>query len=133
DEDTLIGPLYQEPYGRHRLQLEERAARHFPRVLCVRLPALFGHGLKKNAVYDLLHDHDTDKISADGVFQFYNLRRLWRDVQAALAAGLSLVNFATEPVSMREVARAAFDIEFTNDPGGQPVHYDVRTKHAALF
>ena len=104
-------------YGRHRLLLERLAADHFPRVLSVRLPGLFGPGLKKNAVYDLLHDNETHKIPADGVYQFYNLDRLWRDVQAALAAGLSVVNFATEPVSVREVAREAFGLEFDNDPG----------------
>lgn len=133
DEDTPILPAEQHAYGRHRLELERRAAAHFPRVLSVRLPGLFGPGLKKNAVYDLLHDNETHKIPGAGVFQFYNLARLWRDIQAALAADLSLVNFGTEPVSVREVAHAAFGIEFTNDPGGTPPRYDVRTKHAAVF
>lgn len=133
DEDTLIFPMYQQPYGRHRLELEQRAAAHFPRVLSVRLPGLYGPGLKKNAVYDLLHDNETHKVPAAGVFQFYNLNRLWRDINAALAAGLSVVNFATEPVSVRDVAREAFGIDFTNQPPGLPPRYDVRTKHAAVF
>jgi len=133
DEDSPIDPTCQQPYGRHRLMLEQLAAAHFPRVLVVRLPGLYGPGLKKNAVYDLLHDNQTEKIPADGVFQFYHLSRLWRDIEAALAADLSLVNLATEPVSMREVAREAFGIEFDNDPGGVPPRYDVRTRHAAAF
>jgi nucleoside-diphosphate-sugar epimerase len=132
-EATPIDPAAQTPYGRHRLLLEQLAAGHFPRVLSVRLPGLYGPGLKKNAVYDLLHDHDVYKIPSDAVYQFYNLNRLWRDVQTALAAGLSLVNLATEPVSIREVAREAFGIEFANDPGGTPPRYDVRTSHAAVF
>ena len=133
DEDAPIDPAAQQPYGQHRLMLEQFAADHFLRTLVVRLPGLFGPGLKKNAIYDLLHNNDVHKIHANGVFQFYNLARLWADVRKALDAGLSLVNLATEPVSIREVAREAFGVEFANDPGTRPARYDVRTKHAELF
>ncbi|MBY0514562.1 MAG: hypothetical protein K2P78_11700 [Gemmataceae bacterium] len=133
DEDTPIDAAAQQPYGRHRLLLERLAAGHFPRVLSARLPGLFGPGLRKNAVYDLLHANETHKVHAAGVFQFYNLCRLWADVRTALDAGLSVVNLATEPVSIREVAREAFGVEFANDPGTRPARYDVRTRHAALF
>ena len=133
DEGTRIDPNDQQPYGRNRQLLEERAGNHFPRVLAVRLPGLYGPGLKKNAVYDLLHDNETHKIPAEGSFQFYNLARIGKDIDTALAAELSLVNFATEPVTVREVARHAFGIEFANDLGRLPPRYDVRTKHAAIF
>jgi nucleoside-diphosphate-sugar epimerase len=133
DEDAVIELTAQQPYGRHRLMLERLAATHFPRVLAVRLPGLFGPGLKKNAVYDLLHGNEVHKVHANGVFQFYNLDRLWADVRAALAAGLAVVNFATEPVSVRETAREAFGIDFANDPGTKPARYDVRSRHAALY
>lgn len=133
DEDTIVEPTYATPYGRHRRALECRAAAHFPRVLTVRLPALYGPGLKKNAVYDLLHDNDTHKIPAAAEYQYYNLNRLWRDVRTALAAGLECVNLTTAPVSVRDVARAAFGVAFDNDPGTRPAAFDVRTKHAALF
>lgn len=133
DEGTLIDQLYQTAYGRHRLELERRAADHFPRVLSVRLPALYGPGLKKNALYDLLHHNQVEKVHAGAAYQFYPLGRLWRDITTALRAGLGVVNLATEPVTMREVARAAFGEEFHNDPGTPPAWYDVRTKHAAVF
>jgi hypothetical protein len=44
-----------------------------------------------------------------------------------------VVNFGTEPVSVREVARGAFDLDFANDPGTPPAQFDMRTRHAALF
>jgi nucleoside-diphosphate-sugar epimerase len=133
DEGASIDGAAQQPYGRHRLMLEQMAASHFDRVLVVRLPGLFGRGLKKNAVYDLLHDNELGKLHAGGIFQFYGLDRLWNDVRIAAQAGVELVNFATEPVSIREIARQAFGIDFDNDTGVPPSRYDMRTKHAELF
>jgi len=133
DEGSMIEPNFSTPYGEHRWVLEQRARRHFPRSLSVRLPGLYGPGLKKNAVYDLLHDNRADKLHAGATYQFYHLGRLGRDIETALAAGLRLVNLATAPVSVRDVARAAFGRDFTNDPGTHPACFDVRTKHAELF
>lgn len=42
-------------YGRHRRELEERMLGHFSRCHVLRLPALFGPGLKKNFIFDLIH------------------------------------------------------------------------------
>jgi nucleoside-diphosphate-sugar epimerase len=133
DEDSLIEPNFSTAYGQHRWELERRVRGHFPRAAAVRLPGLYGPGLKKNAVYDLLHDNQVDKLHAGSSYQFYNLARVWRDVETALASGLRVVNLATEPVTVREVARAAFGRDFAHDPGTRPARYDVRTKHAALF
>lgn len=133
DEGTFIEPNFSTPYGENRWELEQRARRHFPRSLSVRLPALYGPGLKKNAVYDLLHDNRLEHVHAGATYQYYNLARLGRDIETALAAGLRLVNLATAPVTVRDVARAAFGRDFTNDPGTRPACYDVRTRHAALF
>lgn len=42
-------------YGRHRRMLEAFVERHFAQSLIVRLPALFGQGLVKNFIFDLLN------------------------------------------------------------------------------
>lgn len=42
-------------YGRHRRALEAFAESHFAHSLIVRLPALFGPGLRKNFLHDLLN------------------------------------------------------------------------------
>lgn len=44
-----------DTYGRHRLQLEQWVRKQYPDALIVRLPAIYGSGLKKNFVYDLIH------------------------------------------------------------------------------
>lgn len=133
DERTAIDPALQQPYGRHRLMLEQFAVRHFPAVTILRLPALFGPGLKKNAIYDLIHNNQVEKIHSEGRFQFYPLIRLHSDLQRALHDGFPLVNLATEPVTMREIARTAFGRDFRNDPGTPPPSYDTRTIHAERF
>jgi nucleoside-diphosphate-sugar epimerase len=130
DEDCP--PSGATPYGRHRLELEQFVRDRFP-ALVVRLPALFGPGLKKNAIYDLMNDNLIHKIDSRSVFQFYNVRRLWRDIRLASGARLSLIHLAPEPVSMADVARRAFGREWVNHLPGRPPNYDLRTKHAALF
>ena len=133
DETTPIDVTHHHAYGKHRRMLEEAIAAQFSQVLVVRLPALFGPGLKKNAVYDLMHDNEVHKIPSGGEFQFYSLERLWSDLQTAMNGGLTLVNFATAPTSMADIARHVFEREFDNDLGAPPPRDDVRTVHAATF
>lgn len=55
DEDSTQ-PEKTTPYGANRAWLEERVQTTWgANALVLRLPALFGPGLKKNALYDLLH------------------------------------------------------------------------------
>lgn len=133
DEATPIDPDRQQPYGKHRLWLERRLAELFPAVTVIRLPGLFGSGLKKNPIFDLLNDHETHKIQSRGVQQYYPLARLQRDIAAAVASGRPLLNFATEPVSVAEVALEGLGLRFDNDPGTPAVRYDMRTLHADVF
>jgi nucleoside-diphosphate-sugar epimerase len=133
-EDTPIEINDASPaYGKHRYMLEREAYELFSDVLVVRLPGMFGPGLRKNAIYDLLNNHETNKIHSEGSFQFYNVQRLWGDLEIARSMELRLVNFATEPVTIGEIAHDAFGIKFNNDTGSPPAKYDMRSVHAAIF
>lgn len=129
DEGTPVEASALHPYGRHRLWLERFCRDRFPTTI-VRLPGLFGPGLKKNVIYDLLTDQYLDRVSPDSVYQFYDLRRLWSDVERVLGHGWPLVNFATEPVSVAELARTAFGRAFENPDAPDPARYDVRSRYA---
>lgn len=132
DEGVSVAPEdHEQAYGRNRLHLEKAVQEHFPRVLVVRLPGLFGPGLRKNLVYDLLHDREEFAHRASS-FQFYDMRRFCDDLDTALAAGLELINFATAPVAAHEVGEAVFGRELSRVEGA-PVHYDMRTLHAELY
>lgn len=119
-------------YGRNRRRLEEFASSRFDACVA-RLAGLYGHGIKKNVIFDFLNDNAVDKIDSRGVFQFYPLDRLWSDLTIAMNNALALVHLPTEPVSVAEVARAAFGIGFHNEVVASPARYDVRTRHAELF
>ena len=67
------------------------------------------------------------------IYQFYDLSRLWDDIQTALDAGLTLWHPATEPVSAAEVYEYLRGIPFVNELNGTPADYDYRTLYASLF
>ena len=133
DEDDAIDDEASSPYGRHRHALEQRCRELFASCLVVRLPALFGDGLKKNVVFDLLNGRGLRFANAASTYQFYGLDRLWTDVSALLQAGATTVNLVTPPLSVRQVARDVFG---ETDPGSgdaAPAAYDVRTRHAGML
>jgi len=132
NEDTAIDLDKLHPYGKHRLELESFVKDNFNTTI-IRLPGLFGYGLKKNIIYDFIHDNMRDRIHKNSIFQFYNLDHLWQDIKVCLKHDLKLVNFATEPTSVQEVARKAFGFDFTNEPDNLPVQYDFRTKYSRIF
>jgi nucleoside-diphosphate-sugar epimerase len=132
DEQSPVSTEGLHAYGRDRRLLEERLAARFDTTI-VRLPGLYGPGLKKNVIFDFLHDNDVQKIDSRGVFQFYDTTRLWSDIEITMQHRLPLVHLATEPVSVADVVRAAFGIEFDNPVAANPARYDMRTRHAPLF
>lgn len=67
------------------------------------------------------------------IYQFYDLSRLWSDIQTALEAGLTLWHPATEPVSAAEVYEYLRGIPFVNELNGTPADYDYRTLYASVF
>lgn len=132
DEDTSIEMSDLLPYGKHRRILEEFAEIRF-RTAIVRLPGLFGKRLRKNMIYDLLNDSLVEPIHEDSMFQFYNLDYIWRDIEKTLQNNIKILNLATEPVPVKELAKYCFGSDFTQKTD-KPAHcYDVRTKYGALW
>lgn len=173
-------------YGKNRLQLERWVREDFPDALIVRLPALYGAGLRKNFLFDLhtitpamlrpekyselaaksplvksaytLADNGFYKLNgttdppalraffaandfnalaftdARSRYQFYNLGRLWSDMEAARAADVKLLHLCTPPVSAAEVYTAVTGkADWHNELPKPPFDYDLRSRHAALL
>ena len=173
-------------YGRNRLQLEQWVREDFNDALIVRLPALYGAGLKKNFLFDLhtitpamlkpekynelaaksllvktgytLADNGFYKLNgtADKTalkeffagndfnalaftdsrsrYQFYNLGRLWQDIETARAAGLTMLHLCTPPISAAEVyTTVTGKADWTNELPKSPFDYDLRSRYAAVL
>lgn len=133
DEATLPDRTGLHTYGLHRLQVEDRLRARFPNLLILRLPGLFGPGLKKNLIFDALNGKNLDGFHAASQFQFYDLLRLGDDLRQAQDAGLDLVNLAVEPVSVADVVQALSGRAYTHHTDAAPIAYDMRTRHAAYW
>jgi nucleoside-diphosphate-sugar epimerase len=131
--DTPAVEDVPEPYGRHRLEFEHFARQRFPRSHVLRLPALFGPGLKKNAVYDLVHDNRLEWVHPDGVFQWYPVARLARDIALVEQAGIDVVNLATEPLAMGDIQARFFPNKRLGGKVDKAARYDFRTRHGRLW
>ena len=132
-EDAVIERQGHHAYGLHRLELEDRIREQFPEVLVLRLPGLFGPGLKKNVIYDLLHGNDLHKIHPGGVFQYYDLRHLTADIDQAWKLGLRLLNLSCEPLGTGEIRDRFFPGAELGASGPAPASYDMRSQHAAAW
>ena len=117
-------------YGAHRYQFEEFALAHFSNVMILRLPALFGPGLKKNPLFDLMNDSYVDQINPDATFQWYPVERLWLDAKAAAAAGLKLFNISTEPLTTATIVEHFFPGAKLSIKPGEAPGYDMWSLHA---
>ena len=73
DESTPLSADGLTPYGANRLHMEQTLCERFD-TLTLRLPQLYGAGLKKGIVYDLLNDYRIEFIRPEGRCQYYDLR-----------------------------------------------------------
>ena len=132
DEDSTPTPGPSNAYGSNRLLLESYLRDKF-RATVVRLPGLFGTGLRKNAIYDLLHQHNVDLLQPMSTFQFYDMSGLWSDLLRILAARVPVAHVCPEPVRLLDVARSVFQCDMGPRPSIPVVHYDLRTRFGSLW
>ncbi len=133
NEDTDIATEGLHAYGLHRFYLEQAVREHFASSLVVRLPGLVGPGLKKNIIFDFLNNNNIESIESRNIFQFYPMVNLWSDLTKCLSLNLDLVHLTAEPISVLEVAKDGFGLDFNNQKEAPLLSYDFQTKHAEVF
>lgn len=133
DETVDCAVRKNHAYGAHRLALEQFMQAQFPITVVVRLPGLFGPGLKKNVIYDLIHNNMLATINPASSFQYYDITRLWADIKVALAHQLGLVHLFTQPIATRDIMQRYFPEKQLGPNPAPQAHYDHRTRHAALY
>ncbi|WP_407530173.1 NAD(P)-dependent oxidoreductase [Methylobacterium oryzisoli] len=121
-------------YGVNRAILENFATQTFENCIIIRLPALYGRNLKKNALYDLQHGNMVEAIDSRNAFQWYDVRRLENDIETIKDSKLRLINITAEPVSMAVIGERYFPgVLRPGDEHKAVTRYDVRTKYASLL
>lgn len=133
NETTNCDVPGQHAYGANRRLLEEKFQEYFDTCLIVRLPGLFGPGLKKNVIYDLLTQNILETINPASSFQFYDLQRLWSDIRAAQQAQLKLVHLFTEPIETDAIHRAFFADLNIGMEASPKASYNYKTLYAEHF
>ena len=120
------------PYGRHRLFLETHLRNKHPNVVIVRLPALFGEGLKKNAIYDMINQNYKYLPNYNSHFQYYYLANLWKDITKILDNEISVMNISPAPVPFSKVLEL-FGLQDLDLSSAPQVKENMETKHAGLW
>lgn len=123
--------ITSEPYGKHRHMMERWVLSNFENVHIVRLPGIFGHGLKKNVIFDLLNNN-TEFINPHNVFQWYWLEDLFDDINDLINKNIAIANLFGEPLRVMDMIHEVFPcfskmFARFKEPV-TTVRYDYRTK-----
>jgi sugar phosphate isomerase/epimerase/dTDP-4-dehydrorhamnose reductase len=134
NEDTKIKLKdLTEAYGRNRYKMELIVKKHFPKVTIIRYPQLYGTDLKKNFIFDLINDNALDFTHKDTLLQLYHLKNIWKDIQTAIKNNINLINFATEPLTAKDIAKYTLRMDFKTITEKPPLAFDIRTKHGKIY
>ena len=139
EDTTNLHTSSVEPYGRHRYAMEQWCLQNISSgndtvVFILRLPALFGIGLKKNIIFDLLHNRLLDTIRPDSVFQWYDLAWLVSDVYWIFAhpGAIKIAHLYPEPISTGELVQHVFP-EYTDVIGSCTGSGGANYNHKSLY
>ena len=115
DEDYDCDWIINHHYGRNRYLFEKFIEETFDVYHIIRLPALFGKGLKKNIIYDLLNNNQVEKIPINSSFQWYDLNWIGNDISRIIENDTRICNLFTEPLETNEIVKLFTDtIQSTN-------------------
>ena len=94
-----------------------------------RLPALFNSLIKKNVLYDLIHNNNVDQINQNSYYQWYNLDNLYNDIKiySKKYPDETVFNLFTEPIYTADIVEL-FPQYVDKVKVGSKVTYNYRTK-----
>lgn len=119
------------PYGQHRHLLERFVSEQFPAHTIVRLPGLFGKGLKKNSIYDFIYDNQISNICLDSEFQWYNIETILQDIHVCINEERSCVQLVSPPISVRTIIESFFPEKIADAIGTNCATYNLITNSRA--
>lgn len=122
-----------QPYGKHRWQFEQQVLAHFEQVTVVRLPGLFGNGLKKNIIFDIIAGKDISGFNPNSAFQWFHLDDVKKVIDYCKNNEITELNVTAEPVTVAELCNSV-DVDLALlDENAPLVKYDICSKHASKY
>lgn len=127
-EEQVLDVMRQSPYGFHKYLAEQCVMRHASEWLIFRMGGFVGAGLKKNAIYDILHGGPL-WLSPESALQFINV-----DTAADIILDLALSERKSEiynlcgtgTIQLSEVISAVGE-KIECKSACSAVHYEVST------
>ncbi len=132
-EISEIDQTGHHAYGVNRLHVEQWVRERFPSVCTLRLPGLFGPGLKKNVIFDMLNDNELEKVHPDGNFQYYDTRLLAADIDKAWDLQIPVLNLSSEPIKTHEIRDLFFPTKQLGGVGPAPASYDMKSSYDTFW
>jgi hypothetical protein len=81
----------------------------------IRLPGMYGPGLKKNLIFDLKNNRQTPQLNRDSEFQYFDVRDIPSTLELMIAQGIRCLNLATEPLSVGSLLEEVFGHKPSDD------------------
>lgn len=103
-------------YGYNRYLIEEAAKKIFKNLLIVRLPIVYGLGVKKNIIFDLKNNNNLDLLNLNDSLQFYPVEMLLKDLRLALKYGVSNINLCSEPIKVKNLLKFCLIAPIVDNP-----------------
>ena len=108
NEKFEIDPRKLDNYSKNRYDFEQFIKNQFNNYFIIRLPMLFGQGLKKNVLYDLQNNQFLQNINQNSFFQWYCLNNLYEDIKYLIKKEIRLINLISEPIIIDEIINRFF-------------------------
>jgi hypothetical protein len=126
---TLISTIdiyFDHAYGEHRKKIEDILKDYFSESLTiVRLPGIYGKNLKKNAIYDLIHNNNLNQISLKDQYQWYSLFDLDSDMNSY--SDKKIIELFPEPILIEEINDSIFQFDETYFSSSKPTRdYNIK-------
>ena len=105
-----------ETYGINRKKLELFVKKKFTNYLIFRLPAVFGKGLKKNVLFDLLNNNQLNNINEKDTFQWFDVSLLYSEIQKTKKKGISnkIIELYSPPIKNEKILKYFPNINLLN-------------------
>jgi nucleoside-diphosphate-sugar epimerase len=106
NENNYVDNKNNHNYGINRIYFENLITNTFEKSKVIRLPGLFGDGLKKNILFDIKNKNIKyleENVNRNSSFQWYPIKNLYKDLIKVNKFNNQIINIATETIYNYEI------------------------------